>query len=206
MRRAVIACTLLIGLLTIAPAAVAQEPIPPAEATACTPAPGPAPPGGALCPEAPATIAGRTGCQDAPFHVVVRGHFIASVSFALDDEPPHVVPAPNSATRYKFLVDMPRLLPGAHRVVATVTFTPESAKPPIVLSTTFFRCLRATAGSGYDPHADECAGLRGAVTKAKNQVKLAKKLKSRTLAKYQRRYAAARRAYNNERPRCPGRA
>jgi hypothetical protein len=208
MRRTALAVPLLLAVLAFAPAAaVAQEPlapIPPAATTACTPAPGPAPPGGVLCPEAPATIAGRAGCQFAPFNVVVRGHYIDSVSFALDDEPAQVVPAPNSATRYKFLVEMPRLLPGAHRVVATVMFTPESATPPLVLSTTFYRCVRAAAG--YDPHADECAGLRAAVKKAKNQVKLAKKLRSRKLAKYQKRLAAARKAYNKERPRCPGRA
>lgn len=40
-------------------------------ASACTPAPGPAPAGGTMCERGSATITGKTGCAGAPFNVTV---------------------------------------------------------------------------------------------------------------------------------------
>ena len=115
-------------------------------ASACTPAPGPAPVGGTLCERGSATITGRTGCAGAPFDVTVRGSQIRRVTFTVDAITVRTLTKPNRGGRFVQKVDPRRMSPGrVHRVTARVTFTRRSGTRARTLRVTFTRCERRAA-------------------------------------------------------------
>ena len=115
-------------------------------ASACTPAPGPAPVGGTLCERGSATITGRTGCAGAPFDVTVRGGEMRRVTFTIDGLAVRTLTRPNRGVRFVQKVDPRRMSAGrVHRVTARVTFTRRSGTRARTLRVTFTRCARRAA-------------------------------------------------------------
>ncbi len=108
----------------------------------CTPAPGPPLPGGQLCgaPRGTASIRGGTGCQDAPFRVVVRGRQISRVVFYLDGRNVRTLTRPNRGSLYVVPINPRTLRRGTHRVLARVTFRSQSATRARTLRITFSKC------------------------------------------------------------------
>jgi hypothetical protein len=109
---------------------------------ACTPPPGPAPEGGALCASGTAAITGRTGCQSRPFSVIVRGRQIARVVFTVDGKAVRTLTKPSDGRRYRLRVDPRTMRSGVHRVLARVTFRPQSGTRARSLRVIFSRCAR----------------------------------------------------------------
>ena len=72
--------------------------------------------------------------------MVVSGRQVARVVFALDGRVVRSLSRPNSATRYKLLVNPRRLRLGRHRVLARVSFDSQSATRPKTLRVAFGRC------------------------------------------------------------------
>ena len=115
-------------------------------ASACTPAPGPAPVGGTLCERGSATITGKTGCAGAAFDVTVRGSQIRRVTFTVDGLAVRTLTTPNRGVRFVQKVDPRRMSAGrVHRVTARVTFTRRSGTRARTLRVTFTRCARRAA-------------------------------------------------------------
>jgi hypothetical protein len=113
--------------------------------TSCTTPPGPAPAGGTLCTRGTAAISGKTGCQGAPFNVVVSGHQISRVVFTLDGKVIKTLRRPNSGTRYKLPVRPGSLKSGTHHIVARTIFAAKSGTKSKTLRVTFSRCAHQAA-------------------------------------------------------------
>jgi hypothetical protein len=117
---------------------------PPVGPIACTTPPGPAAPGGSLCPRGTARISGPAGCRRLPFHVAVRGSQIASAVFSLDGRRLLAISSTNPATTYSVRIDPRRLTPKTtHRVRSRVTFRARSATAARTLQYSFKRCRPA---------------------------------------------------------------
>jgi hypothetical protein len=131
------------------PAVVTPPPPPPVTPKNCTTPPGPAPAGGKLCPKGTAAISGKTGCQGAPFNVVVSGHQIKRVVFTLDGKVVKTLTRPNSGTRYKLPIRPSKLKRGTHRVVARTIFTTKSGTKSRTLRVTFSRCAHSAVAPAF---------------------------------------------------------
>jgi hypothetical protein len=91
-----------------------------------------------------ARLRGPTGCVSNASHVLtVRGKRIARVSFYIDGRYVGTRTKPNRGAAYTVTVRGSRLRKGAHRVVARVTYTPDTNPRTRTLTLAFARCARA---------------------------------------------------------------
>jgi len=119
---------------------------PPSTPPAPTPPAPIQPPGGGVLPgtvvSGLARLRGPSGCVRGTFTARVKGRNIASVSFFLDGK--LVKRVTGTRDTYKVKVHAGRFGFGRHRVVARVTFVPESQTEPRRLRLTFRRCAGGT--------------------------------------------------------------
>jgi hypothetical protein len=91
-----------------------------------------------------ARLRGPTGCISNATHVLtVRGKRIARVSFYVDGRYVGTRTKPNSGSAYTVTVRGSRLRTGAHRVIARVTYLPDTNPRSKTLTLAFARCARA---------------------------------------------------------------
>lgn len=96
-----------------------------------------------------ARLLGPTGCAARAFSARVSGQNVAKVVFTLDGKKLKTLTAPNAGTQFTVRINPARMKVGVHRIVATVTFKPETKKAPQSYRISFQRCAKKLAAPRF---------------------------------------------------------
>jgi hypothetical protein len=96
-----------------------------------------------------ARLVAPTGCVAKAFNARVSGQNVAKVVFKLDGKRIKTLTKPNSGTRYQVRVNPAKMKIGVHRILATVTFKPETKKKAQTYRISFQRCAKKLAAPRF---------------------------------------------------------
>jgi hypothetical protein len=96
-----------------------------------------------------ARLAAPTGCVARVFNARVSGQNVAKVVFKLDGKKIKTLTKPNAGTRFQVKVNPAKYKIGVHRIVATVTFKPETKKAAQTFRVAFQRCAKKLAAPKF---------------------------------------------------------
>jgi hypothetical protein len=96
-----------------------------------------------------ARLVAPTGCVARAFNARVSGQNVARVVFTLDGKKIKTLTKPNAGTRFQVRVNPAKFRIGVHRIVATVTFKPETKKNPQTFRISFQRCAKKLAAPRF---------------------------------------------------------
>jgi len=96
-----------------------------------------------------ARLLAPTGCVARRFNARVSGQNVAKVVFKLDGKRVKTLTAPNAGTRFQIRVNPAKLKIGVHRIVATVTFKPQTKKKAQTFRISFQRCAKKLAAPRF---------------------------------------------------------
>jgi hypothetical protein len=96
-----------------------------------------------------ARLLAPTGCVARRFNARVSGQNIAKVVFKLDGKRVKTLTAPNAGTRFQIRVNPAKMKIGVHRIVATVTYKPETKKAAQNFRISFQRCAKKLAAPRF---------------------------------------------------------
>jgi hypothetical protein len=96
-----------------------------------------------------ARLLAPTGCVARAFNARVSGQNVARVVFKLDGKRIKTLTKPNAGTRFQVRVNPAKLKIGVHRIVATVTFKPETKKKAQTFRISFQRCAKKLAAPRF---------------------------------------------------------
>jgi hypothetical protein len=96
-----------------------------------------------------ARLLAPTGCVARAFNARVSGQNVARVVFTLDGKKIKTLTKPNAGVRFQVRVNPAKLKIGVHRIVATVTFKPETKKKAQTFRISFQRCAKKLAAPRF---------------------------------------------------------
>jgi hypothetical protein len=96
-----------------------------------------------------ARLLAPTGCVARAFNARVSGQNVARVVFRLDGKKIKTLTKPNAGTRFQVRVNPAKMKIGVHRIVATVTFKPETKKKAQTFRISFQRCAKKLAAPRF---------------------------------------------------------
>ena len=96
-----------------------------------------------------ARLLAPTGCVAKEFNARVRGVEIKQVVFRLDGKKIKTLTKPNSGRFYLVRINPAKFKIGVHRILATVTFNPETNQSPKTYRISFQRCAKKLAAPRF---------------------------------------------------------
>jgi hypothetical protein len=96
-----------------------------------------------------ARLLAPTGCVARAFNARVSGQNVARVVFTLDGKKIKTLTKPNAGVRFQVRVNPAKMKIGVHRIVATVTFKPETKKAAQTFRISFQRCAKKLAAPRF---------------------------------------------------------
>jgi hypothetical protein len=96
-----------------------------------------------------AKLLGPTGCAAKVFRARVSGQNVEKVVFFLDGKKIKTLTKPNAGTQFAVLVNPAKMNIGVHRIVATVTFQPETKTAPKSFRISFQHCAKKLAAPRF---------------------------------------------------------
>ena len=96
-----------------------------------------------------ARLLAPTGCVAKSFNARVRGIEVTQVVFTLDGKKIKTLTKPNSGTQFVARINPANFKIGVHRIVATVTFNPETNQSPKTYRISFQRCAKKLAAPRF---------------------------------------------------------